>query len=82
MQGKRKGTRLRRIVHVEGVDDRMEEIGTDSALLVAQLNLACGVLHRPSNRWVCNVKLDRPLARKASTTRLRVPRRGASGPCD
>ena len=33
----------------------MQEIGTDVSVLIAQFNLGCGVLHRPSSRWGCKI---------------------------
>ncbi len=46
----------RHIAVVERGGDGMQEIGTDVPVLVAQFNLAYGVLHRPSNRWVFKLR--------------------------
>ena len=45
MQLERKLARLRGVVLIERGRDGMQEIGANAPFLVAQLDLACGVLH-------------------------------------
>ncbi len=50
MQRQRQLAHLRRVALVEGCDDGVQKLGADSALFVAQFDLACGILHGLSNR--------------------------------
>ena len=50
MQRQRELAHFRRVALVEGCDDGVQKLGADSALFVAQFDLACGVLHGLSNR--------------------------------
>ena len=45
VQRKRQLAHFRRVALIEGGDDGVQEIGAESALFVAQFDLACGVLH-------------------------------------
>ena len=52
VQRKRELAQFRRLALVERGDDGVQELGADSALFVAQFDLACGVLHGLSDRRV------------------------------
>jgi hypothetical protein len=50
MQRQRERAHLRGVALVEGCHDCVQKLGADTALFVAQFDLACGVLHGLSNR--------------------------------
>ncbi len=52
MQRQRQLAHLGRVAFIERRGDGMQEVGADSALFVAQFDLACGVLHGLSDRRV------------------------------
>ena len=52
MQRKRQIARFRRIVLIERGGDGVQKLRADSALFVAQFDLACGVLHGLPDRRV------------------------------
>ena len=52
VQRKGEFAQFRRIAGIDRGNDGVQELGADSALIVAQFDLACGILHGSSDRRV------------------------------